>query len=183
MPEEERVEQRLEGGKVQGAKFKVTTCPGCGSNLQSSVWYSAQGLVLAPPLPAGGGGADQWVCQVRAWGCPTAPPLSTALPPPLACSGEGRLASIVYSGPLRGVGVPWGRGAAGPWNRAGAVWEGHQDGSENGVASQPQPSALSSRPASLCPLPRPSSPSTCGLPPPSLSVFCSPGSCSPVPCS
>lgn len=170
------MEQRLEGGKVPGCKFRVPTRPGAPA--EKGVVLST-GSGSCPSLPA-------------RWGRPTAPPLvhRSASSSPLACSGEGRLAGIVYSRPLRGLGCDGGVEPQVPGTEQGQCGRGTRPGLRTRLLAAPAMPWSGSRgsgrgpwrqcaaprwlPCALCPVPAPHPPS------PSTRGRCSPGSCSPV---
>lgn len=180
------MEQRLEGGKVPGCKFRVPTRPGAPAE-KGVVLRTGSGSCPSLPArwgrPVGLSGA----CLGLTHSAPPRPPLRLA--PGLFRGGAAGRYCVLKA--TAGVGVQWGRGATGPRNRAGAVCgRGTRPGLRTRLLAAPAVPWSGSRgsgrgpwrqcaaprwlPCALCPVPAPHPPS------PSTRGRCSPGSCSPV---
>lgn len=128
------MEQRLEGGKVPGCKFRVPTRPGAPA--EKGVVLST-GSGSCPSLPARWGRPVglSGACLGLTHSAPPRPPLRLA--PGLFRGGAAGRCCVLKA--TAGVGVQWGRGATGPRNRAGAVCgRGTRPGLRT-VSSRPQP--------------------------------------------
>lgn len=163
------MEQRLEGGKVPGCKFRVPTRPGAPA--EKGVVLST-GSGSCPSLPARWGRPVglSGACLRLTHSAPPRPPLRLA--PGLFRGGAAGRYCVLKA--TAGLGCSGGVEPQVPEQSRGSVWKGHQAGSENpssrgrsrAVVREPREregplEAVRSSPlASLCPLPCPRSAST-----------------------